>query len=140
MTNPWKVSSIHVFNYFCCPECVFRSQEINSFEAHAVQNHPLASVLFGQTIDDLELKNDIEEIKYESIEDFQFNKTNMIEDNTIKIRTSNNDVLILTKTKSEEKTKEPLNIPNKRTGSVSITRIVQDEQEYLEDEQDYLRG
>ena len=35
MLNPWKVQNIHEFNYYCCPECVFRSKEDMSFQAHA---------------------------------------------------------------------------------------------------------
>ena len=44
--NPWKVQSIDDFNYFCCPECVFRSKEDISFQAHALQNHALSRTFF----------------------------------------------------------------------------------------------
>ena len=44
--NPWNVQSIHDFNYFCCPECVYRSQEEFAFQAHALQNHSLSTTFF----------------------------------------------------------------------------------------------
>ena len=47
--NPWKVQSIDEFNYFCCPECVFRAKEDSSFQAHALQNHVLSKTLFHGT-------------------------------------------------------------------------------------------
>ena len=47
--NPWKVQSIHDFNYFCCPECVYRSKEQLSFQAHAVQNHVLSRTFFAES-------------------------------------------------------------------------------------------
>ena len=30
--NPWLVESIEAFNFYCCPECNFRSNEANSFQ------------------------------------------------------------------------------------------------------------
>ena len=45
--NPWEVHSIDDFNYFCCPECVFRSKEDISFQAHALQNHELSKTFFN---------------------------------------------------------------------------------------------
>jgi hypothetical protein len=45
-SNPWLVESIEVFNFFCCPECVYRSQEEFSFQVHALQNHPQSQALF----------------------------------------------------------------------------------------------
>ena len=45
-SNPWIVESIEVFNFFCCPECVYRSQEEFSFQVHALQNHPQSQALF----------------------------------------------------------------------------------------------
>ena len=51
MLNPWKVQNIHEFNYYCCPECVFRSKEDMSFQAHALQNHVLSRSFFHGTKD-----------------------------------------------------------------------------------------
>jgi hypothetical protein len=44
--NPWRVDSIQSFNYFCCPECVYRSKEELTFQAHALQNHPQSETFF----------------------------------------------------------------------------------------------
>ena len=48
--NPWAVTSIDSFNFFCCPECVFRSKENVSFENHAAQNHPKSKAFFGNCV------------------------------------------------------------------------------------------
>ena len=45
--NPWAVTHIELFNFLCCPECVFRSKEISSFQLHAVDNHPKSKVFFS---------------------------------------------------------------------------------------------
>ena len=34
-SNPWIVSSIFEFQYFCCPECDERSQDKQNFVKHA---------------------------------------------------------------------------------------------------------
>lgn len=44
--NPWLVESLQDFSYFCCPECVYRSQGEYEFQAHAIQNHPQAQEFF----------------------------------------------------------------------------------------------
>ena len=47
--NPWDVSSIFEFNYFCCPECDFKIQSDEHTETkqefvdHASSNHPWVS-------------------------------------------------------------------------------------------------
>ena len=46
--NPWQVESIEAFNYYCCPECVYRSQEEFDFQAHALQNHPESRIFFNE--------------------------------------------------------------------------------------------
>ena len=51
MLNPWKVQNIYEFNYYCCPECVFRSKEDMSFQAHALQNHVLSKTFFHSVED-----------------------------------------------------------------------------------------
>ena len=45
--NPWQVENIHVFSYFCCPECVYRSKEEILFQDHAITNHPHAQTFFN---------------------------------------------------------------------------------------------
>jgi hypothetical protein len=47
--NPWAVSSIFEFNYFCCPECDFstrsdfKTDSIQEFINHAISHHPWVS-------------------------------------------------------------------------------------------------
>ena len=45
-SNPWLVESIEAFNFFCCPECVYRCQDEFTFQVHALQNHPQSQSLF----------------------------------------------------------------------------------------------
>ena len=44
--NPWRVEDLHVFAFFCCPECTFRAKDESPFEIHALENHPQSSILF----------------------------------------------------------------------------------------------
>ena len=66
--NPWKVSSVEDFNFLCCPECVFRSKETSSFEAHALKNHPLASTLFVENDfpHKCDIKLDPDQVRFDS--------------------------------------------------------------------------
>ena len=55
--NPWKVESIQAFYYLKCPECEFDTKEENSFEDHAIKNHPMSHELFRKksvTIEDFD--------------------------------------------------------------------------------------
>ena len=54
--NPWAVTCIDSFNFFCCPECVYRSKEESSFQVHAVQNHPKSEAFF-KTQQDVDYQN-----------------------------------------------------------------------------------
>ena len=45
-SNLWDVSGLEVFNFLCCPECVYRSKEESSFQSHALKNHPRSKILF----------------------------------------------------------------------------------------------
>ena len=80
--NPWQVDNLQAFSFLCCPECIYKSQEETSFEAHAIQNHPLSSVFFSivnvdplnvtpikeeVTEDDI-FENGEEDTEYEAIE------------------------------------------------------------------------
>ena len=58
--NPWRVDSIQSFNYFCCPECVYRSKEELTFQAHALQNHPQSETFFCK-IDIVKPADDLED-------------------------------------------------------------------------------
>ena len=48
--NPWQVESIQEFSFFKCPECTFDSKEEDTFQDHAIENHPLAFILFGSPL------------------------------------------------------------------------------------------
>ena len=37
--NPWQVSDYNEFLYYCCPECTYRSKQIEEFEHHAIHVH-----------------------------------------------------------------------------------------------------
>ena len=50
ISNPWMVQSIQDFNFFCCPECVYRTKEEISFQAHAIQNHEQSKNFFHNSI------------------------------------------------------------------------------------------
>ena len=65
LLNPWEVENITAFSYYCCPECVYRSQEEFTFQAHALQNHPKAGTFFHGFSDH---DNDVfkVEVKHES--------------------------------------------------------------------------
>jgi hypothetical protein len=51
--NPWQVASIQAFLYLKCPECPFDSKTKDTFQNHAIENHPLSFVLFGKTLKDI---------------------------------------------------------------------------------------
>ena len=38
--NPWQVSSLYQFQYFCCPCCVFRVENKQDFVDHTINLHP----------------------------------------------------------------------------------------------------
>ena len=52
--NPWDVTSIFEFNYFCCPECDFRirsdfnTETKQDFVNHASSEHPRVSFREGR--------------------------------------------------------------------------------------------
>ena len=46
--NPWRVDSIQAFTFLKCPECIFDTQGEDTFQSHAVKNHPLSVVFFGK--------------------------------------------------------------------------------------------
>ena len=47
--NPWQVDSIEAFYCIKCPECEFDTKEEYTFQAHAVENHPLSFAFFGKS-------------------------------------------------------------------------------------------
>ena len=48
--NPWNVESLQAFLCLKCPQCVFDTKEKDSFQNHAIKNHPLSIVFFGSTL------------------------------------------------------------------------------------------
>ena len=85
--NPWKVESIQAFYYLKCPECEFDTKEENSFEDHAIKNHPMSHELFRKksvTVEDFdsvmikeEQISDCDE-KENNCEQFDFFHTEMV--------------------------------------------------------------
>ena len=65
--NPWQVDSLQDFLYMKCPECTFDTQEEESFEHHALENHPLSIVFFGETF----LKEENFELDKRYLEDYK---------------------------------------------------------------------
>ena len=47
--NPWLVENVDDFNFWCCPECAYKSKDRTVFKSHAVENHPKSTVLFDKT-------------------------------------------------------------------------------------------
>ena len=41
--NPWDVSTIEDFLFYCCPECEDKSTSMNNFVHHALSKHPVVS-------------------------------------------------------------------------------------------------
>ena len=58
--NPWMVNSVHDFWFLKCPECSFDSKEEESFQAHALEEHPLSFTLFGKTVKEEAFDNNYE--------------------------------------------------------------------------------
>ena len=42
--NPWAVSNLEEFLFFCCPECDFKKKNIDEFLNHAISIHPDSKV------------------------------------------------------------------------------------------------
>lgn len=78
--NPWDVQTVYLFQYFNCPECLFKVQEKQEFINHACTDHP-DSIGYFNNIKDGSLEDVIvpyisekeEEIKveFESDEDIK---------------------------------------------------------------------
>ena len=125
--NPWQVDSIQEFSFLKCPECTFDSKEEETFQDHAIENHPLSFILFGKALkeenfedpltfeehkldieEDLNLKNEPENLFLSSISDEEsFDKSGGSED----YENHSNDVAIDHEPKKKEKnyitTKDP---------------------------------
>ena len=44
--NPWLVEDLSAFNFWCCPECFYQSQDTGLFMNHAIDSHPDSLNLF----------------------------------------------------------------------------------------------
>ena len=42
-SNPWEVSNLECFLFYCCPECDYKCQDVTGFESHAQDNHPMST-------------------------------------------------------------------------------------------------
>jgi hypothetical protein len=82
--NPWQVESLEAFSYLKCPECPFDCKEDVIFQDHALENHPLSIVLFGErsNYEDLKIKEELSDtslIDFENIKsepEFSMNQSN----------------------------------------------------------------
>ena len=50
--NPWAISTLKDFLYFCCPECDDKKQSEVSFVIHALQKHKRSSKYLKQYVDE----------------------------------------------------------------------------------------
>ena len=44
--NPWQAKSLEDFTFICCPECIYKSKDADSFQNHALDNHPNSKDFF----------------------------------------------------------------------------------------------
>ena len=49
--NPWNVSNLEEFLYYCCPECDCKNKDKEDFVNHVVISHPRAKILIGPEIE-----------------------------------------------------------------------------------------
>ena len=54
--NPWDVSSIFDFNFFCCPECEIKSQSKQDFVDHISSFHTWVSKFGAQHFFEIDAK------------------------------------------------------------------------------------
>ena len=52
--NPWHVESLEAFSCLKCPQCMYTTKDEIYFQDHALKNHPLSHVFFGNKSDDQE--------------------------------------------------------------------------------------
>lgn len=69
MKNPWFVSSMFDFCYFCCPECEDKSQSKEDFVLHASEYHDgavegLIQITDG-SLDDINIKDFVRHVNPE---------------------------------------------------------------------------
>ena len=69
--NPWLVTSVTDLSYYCCPECQYRSQNLDKFKIHALNNHERANDLFNRDEDEYLAKIKDEQDYFDAEEDLE---------------------------------------------------------------------
>jgi hypothetical protein len=68
--NPWNAANcIQDYNFYCCPECVYRSKSEGDFQIHATCNHPESKVFFDRLegrIDPISVKSEQVVVEYDA--------------------------------------------------------------------------
>ena len=85
--NPWLVDSIQDFSCLKCPECTFDSKQETDFQDHAIQNHPLSSVLFENKFRE-NLNGNIDKEELENTTDISDKKTNSKDEDLVNFLSS----------------------------------------------------
>ena len=60
-TNPWHMTSISEFLYYCCIECDFKDRNEENFIVHATSEHPKSREIFENNQNFVEPEKKIEE-------------------------------------------------------------------------------
>ena len=55
--NPWSVTTLEEFQFYCCPECDVKDHSRESFVKHAIKKHPLSMKCLGSLV----IKHEFEE-------------------------------------------------------------------------------
>ena len=123
--NPWAVTHIDSFNFLCCPECVFRSKEISSFQSHAVENHPKSKILFCEKEEISFQKHAIEEPPFCNV---LFKDSNSIEIDPLKVESTvkyDIDSMSELNTFREKEDFEEMSIEDLKVGSLEFQLMEQ---------------
>ena len=60
--NPWQVSNIEDFLFYCCPECDLKTKDSKNFVTHAQHSHSKSKVLLNEVTKNLEVKTELERL------------------------------------------------------------------------------
>ena len=60
--NPWQVSNIEDFLFYCCPECDLKTKDSKNFVIHAQHSHSKSKVLLNEVTKNLEVKTELERL------------------------------------------------------------------------------
>ena len=60
--NPWQVSNIEDFLFYCCPECDLKTKDSHNFVTHAQHSHSKSKVLLNEVTKNLEVKTELERL------------------------------------------------------------------------------